>query len=113
MIRTVDLVIDGGGSVARAAAADALQRGRCVLVVLRSGGGRAARRFRRCLCRAANVEAAQVTVITNADVVCVDGVDGVEAVIVRYTRTGRLCAVNTHAFLSCESRSSTRSCIGT
>jgi hypothetical protein len=40
--------------------------------------------------------------MTSAEVVCVDGVDGVEAVVVRYTRTGRLCAVNKPAFLSCE-----------
>jgi hypothetical protein len=53
-------------------------------------------RLRR-LCRAAKN---QLTVMTNAEVVCVDGVHGVEAVVVRYTRTGRLCAVNTSAFLS-------------
>src|SRR5262245_56043625 len=40
--------------------------------------------------------------MTNAEVVCVDGVRGVEAVVVRYTRTGRQCAVNTSAFLSCD-----------
>ena len=40
--------------------------------------------------------------MTSAEVVCVDGVDGVEAVVVRYRRTGRLCAVNTPAFLSCD-----------
>ena len=40
---------------------------------------------------------------TSAEVVCVDGVDGVEAVIIRNTRTGRLSAVNASAFLSCES----------
>jgi hypothetical protein len=45
----------------------------------------------------------QLTVRTNAEVVCVDGVGGVEAVVVRYARTGRLCAVNTSAFLSCNS----------
>jgi hypothetical protein len=51
----------------------------------------------RRLCRAAKN---QLTVMTNAEVVCVDGVHGVEAVVVRYTRTGRLCAVNTSEFLS-------------
>jgi hypothetical protein len=55
-------------------------------------------RLRR-LCRAAKN---QPTVMTNAEVVCVDGVHGVEAVVMRYTRTGRLCAVNTSAFLSCD-----------
>jgi len=104
LIRTVDLVIDGGGSASHAAARDALKSGRCVLVVLRSDDGRVARRFRRCVCKAANVDVTQMTVMTNAEVVCVDGVDGVEAVVVRYTRTGRLCAVNTTAFLSCDVR---------
>jgi hypothetical protein len=40
--------------------------------------------------------------MTNAEVVCVDGVGGVEAVIVRYMRTGRVRGVNTPAFLSCD-----------
>ena len=40
--------------------------------------------------------------MTNEDLVRVDGVDGVKAVVVRYRRTRRLCAVNTSAFLSCD-----------
>jgi len=40
--------------------------------------------------------------MTNAEVVCVDGVDGVEAVVIRHARTGRLCAVNASAFPSCD-----------
>jgi thioredoxin reductase len=100
--RTVDLVIAGATKGAFDAAADALQRCRHILVLLRSGDARAGQRFRRRLSKAANVNDTQVTVITNAEVVCVDGVDGVEAVVVRYRRTGRLCAVNTPAFLSCD-----------
>jgi hypothetical protein len=38
--------------------------------------------------------------VTNADVVCADGVDGVEAVVIRHARTGRLWAVNASAFES-------------
>jgi thioredoxin reductase len=102
VIRTVDLVISGGGSAALAAAVDALQRGQRVLVVSRPGDGRARRRFRRCLCKATNAEDGQVTVMTGAEVVCVDGVGSVEAVVIRYVQTGRLCAVNASAFLSCE-----------
>jgi len=34
-------------------------------------------------------------VITNAQVVCVDGIESVEAVVIRHTRTCRVCAVNT------------------
>jgi thioredoxin reductase len=94
----VDLVVTGDGKAAVAAAADAVRRGQRVLVVLRSGDARVVPRLRR-LCRAAK---SLLTVMTNAEVVCVDGVDGVEAVVVRYRRTGRLCAVNTPAFLSCD-----------
>jgi thioredoxin reductase len=95
---TVDLVVTGDESAAVAAAVDAVRRGQRVLVVLRSGGPRVVARLRR-LCQAAK---RPLTVMTNAEVVCVDGVGGVEAVVVRYTRTGRLCAVNTSAFLSCD-----------
>jgi ribulose 1,5-bisphosphate synthetase/thiazole synthase len=102
LIRTVDLVITGAGSAALTAAADALRRGRRILVLLRSGDSRVGQRFRRCLCKAANVNDIQVTVMTNAQVVCVDGVNDVEAVVIRHARTGRLCAVNASAFLSCD-----------
>jgi thioredoxin reductase len=100
MIRTVDLVIAGGGSAARAAAVDALQGGRRVLVVLRYGDTRAGRRLRRCLRNTAGADVSQLRVITRSEVVCVDGVDAVEAVIVRHARTGRLSAVNATAFVS-------------
>ena len=102
MIRTVDLVIVGDGSNARTAAVDALRRGQRVLVVLGSGEARVGRRLRRCLCKTASVNASQVTVMTRAEVVCVDGINGVEAVVIRYAQTGRLRAVNTSSFLSCE-----------
>ena len=94
---TVDLVVTGDENAVAAAAVDAMRRGRRVLVVLGPDGARMVRRVRR-LCRAAK---GQLTAMTNADVVCVDGVAGVEAVVVRYRRTGRICAVNTSAFLSC------------
>ena len=95
---TVDLVVTGDESAAVAAAVDCVRRGQRVLLVLRSGGPRVMPRLRR-LRQAAK---SRLTVMTNAAVVCVDGVGGVEAVVVRYTRTGRLCAVNTSAFLSCD-----------
>ena len=76
-MRTVDLVVTGDESAAVAAAVDAVRRGQRVLVVLRSGGPRLVPRLRR-LCRAAK---SQLTVMTNAEVVCVDGVGGVEAVV--------------------------------
>ena len=100
MIRTVDLVVAGDGAAARAAAVDALQLGRRVLVVLRYGDARAGRRLRRYLCNTAGAVVSQLGVMTRSEVVCVDGVDAVEAVIVRHARTGRLWAVNASAFVS-------------
>jgi hypothetical protein len=79
-----------------------MQRGQRVLVVLRSSDTRAMSRIRRCLCRAANPGDHQLTVMTTAEVVCVDRVDGVEAVVMRDRRTGRLRAVNASAFLLCD-----------
>jgi thioredoxin reductase len=98
----VDLVIAGDGDAARAAAVSALRRGQRVLVVLGSADSRVARCLRRILLRLADADGAQLRVITNAAVVCVDGVDGVEAAVIRHVPTGRLSAVNASAFLSCD-----------
>jgi thioredoxin reductase len=98
--RTVDLVVTGDDRAALAAAFDTVQRGRRVLVVLRSADGRAVQRYRRHLRPAANAGDGRFTVMTNAEVVCVDGVERVEAVVIRHSRTGHLYAVNASAFLS-------------
>jgi hypothetical protein len=99
---TVDLVVTGDERAAVNAAVNALRHGPRVLVVLRGGRNpRVLSRLRRA-CRAAHAENSQLTVMTNAEVVCADGVDGVEAVVVRYVRTGHLFAVNASAFLSCD-----------
>jgi hypothetical protein len=82
---TVDLVVTGDEGAAVAEAVDAVRRGQRVLVVLRSDDARVVPRLRR-LCRAAK---RQLTVMTNAEVVCVDGVDGVEAVVVLRRRIVR------------------------
>ncbi len=95
---TVDLVVTGDERAALAAALDAARRGHRVLVVLRAGDRQAVSRLRG-VCRAAQ---RQLTVMTNAEVVCVDGVDGVEAVVIRQARTGRLSAGNASAFLACD-----------
>jgi thioredoxin reductase len=100
MIRTVDLVVAGDTKPAVAAAADALRRGRRVLVVLRSCDARVGRSVRRELSSVPGAKVGHVTVMTHAEVVCVDGIDGVEAVIIRDTRTRRLSAVNASAFLA-------------
>ena len=98
---TFDLAIAGDGNAARAAAVSALRRGQRVLVVLGSADGRVARRLRRILLRTADADGGQLRVITSALVVCVDGVAGVEAVVIRQA-TGRLSAVNASAFISCD-----------
>jgi hypothetical protein len=72
--RTVDLVITGDNGAALAASVGAVRRGRRVLVVLRPGDTRTVRRFRRCLRRAVNADDSHLAVMTNAEVVCVDGV---------------------------------------
>ncbi len=100
MIGTVDLVIAGDASLARAAAVTALQRGQRVLVVLRSADARVARRLRRSLLTTAGADGDRLRVMTHAEVVCADGVDGVEAVVVRHATTGRLSAVNASTFVS-------------
>jgi thioredoxin reductase len=100
--RTVDLVIAGEGSAARALAVDASRQGRRVLVVMRCGDARLRRRFRNALGKARDAGRGQITLMTNAEVVCVDGVERVEAVIIRHLRTGRLFAVNASAFVPCD-----------
>ena len=98
MIRTVDLVVTGTGGAALAAAADALQRGRRVLVVLRAG--QVERGLLRRLGAATHGEDGRMTVMLHSEVVCVDGVGGVEAIVIRHVPTGRLCGVNASAFVS-------------
>jgi hypothetical protein len=105
MIGTVDLVVAGDGSAERAAAVGALERGERVLVVLRSADPRAAQRVRRILLRTARANAVQLTVLTGAEVVCADGIGGVEAVVVRHVPTGRLSAVNASAFVCADASS--------
>ena len=102
MIRTVDVVIEGDGTLAQAAAVAALKRGHRILVVVRSGGALVARRLRRMLIGTAGTDSGQISVMTSAEVVCVDGVTGVEAVVIRHAATGRLSAVNASAFISCD-----------
>lgn len=100
MMRTVDLVIAGGARDVCMAAAGALRRGQRVLVVLRSADMRVTRRLRRRLRNAEGGKAGQLRIMASAEVVCADGVDAVEAVVVRHVRTGRLWAVNASGFLS-------------
>jgi thioredoxin reductase len=95
--KTVDLVIVAGDSSAISVAIDAARRGFRVLVVIRSPRGALIRRLRRTLRAAGTRVRRSVTIFTNAEVVCVDGLDRVEAVIVRRIGSGRLIGVNASA----------------
>lgn len=104
MQRTVDLVLFGEGEALLAAALEAIRSGRSVLVVMRERDLRVAGRIRRAARGIAVGSADRITVMTNAEVCCVDGIDGVEAVLVRQLRTGRLRAVNASAYRACFGR---------
>jgi thioredoxin reductase len=99
MTRTVDLVIVGANARAAAAAIDAVRRGLRVLVVVRSRSARFGQRLRRSLRAAGEGLPRQLIIMTGAEVVCVDGVHSVEAVVIRRLRTGRLSEVNASAVL--------------
>ena len=92
--RTVDLVIVGAHPAAQAATIAAIRDGGRVLVVIRSERRRFAKGLRRSVRLAAAIRPRQLSVLTGAEVVCVDGVHAVEAVIIRRIRTGALIAVN-------------------
>ena len=89
--RTVDLVVAGDERAALAAAVEAVRRGQRVLVVSAAADASRVSRARRA-CRATKTASGRLTVMSNAEVVCVDGIDGVEAVVIRHRRIGRLAA---------------------
>ena len=99
MTRTVDLVIVGAHPPATSAAIESARRGMRVLVVIRSRRTDVVRRLRRSLRAAGENVQRRVTVLTGAEVVCVDGVHSVEVVVIRGVQTGRLIAVNASAIL--------------
>jgi NADPH-dependent 2,4-dienoyl-CoA reductase/sulfur reductase-like enzyme len=98
--RTVDLVIVGAHLAVMAAAIEAARRGLRVLVVIRSGRARFGGRLRRSVRAAGAGLHRQLTVLTGAEVVCVDGINSVEAVVIRRLRTGRLIGVNASGILA-------------
>ena len=97
MTRTVDLVIEGAHPEATAAAIESAMRGMLVLIVTRSRRTGVGGRVRRSLRAAGENVQRQVTILTGAEVVCADGVNSVEAVVIRRVQTGRLIAVNASA----------------
>lgn len=105
MMKAVDLVFydDRDGPFTASppwrAVDDAVRSGRRVLVVLRSADRRGRRGVRRSLAQAL-VAPGQLSIVINAEVACVDGVDRVEVVVFRYRTSGRLLAVNATAFVT-------------
>ena len=99
MNRSVDLVIVGLTAAARSAAIAAARGGRSVLVVGRTNCRSRCRRFRRDLAAGLGGARRQVSVLTGVEVACADGAPGIEAVVLRRIRSGRLIAVNARALL--------------
>ena len=96
---TVDIVIAGATADAVAAAIDAAGQGNTVLVVIRTQRAPFTRLVRKRLAASGQGWDRQITVIPGAEIVCVDGVNAVEAVVIRHLRTGRLVGVNTSALM--------------
>ena len=93
MSTTVDLVIVGADRAAIAATTAAARQGQRVLVVMRSRRAEVVRRIRQSL-RLADSPQWTVKIMTGAELACVDGVNAVEAVLVRDLKTGRLRGFN-------------------
>lgn len=98
-MNTVDVVVVGGDAAAMAAAIDALSRGLRVLVVVRSTRSGFARQLRHAI-KTQGLLSPRVTVLAGAEVVCVDGVKSIEAVVVRQLRTQRLFGFNASALIA-------------
>ncbi|MGE0865329.1 MAG: hypothetical protein AB7P34_15655 [Vicinamibacterales bacterium] len=99
MTRSVDLVVVGGTAAAIAATIDAVGRGLRVLVVIRRQHPGLAQHLRQAVGAVRTPAPGQLTILAGTEVVCVDGVPDVEAVVVRRLRTRRLIGVNAAAVL--------------
>ena len=99
MTRTVDVVIVGKDAAAVAATIDAVRRGQRVLVVIRTRRSGFTRHLRQAIGTALVLSPGQITVLTGAEVACVDGVKSIEAVVVRLVRSRRLIGFNASALL--------------
>ena len=98
-MKTVDVVIAGADAAAMRAAIDAVRNGRRVLVVIRSRRAGRAGQVRRLLRTLRLSPPPQVIVMTGAEVACADGISGVEAVVIRDLRSGRLSGFNAQEVL--------------
>jgi thioredoxin reductase len=101
MSRSVDIVIVGATPEAIDSAAAAASRGQRVLMVVRSRGIGLRRRLRQSL-GDARAAASRVSIVTQAQVECVAGVGGVEAVLIRCGANRRRVDVNASALLDLE-----------
>jgi hypothetical protein len=100
MTTTVDVVIEGEDAAAIAATIDSVARGLRVLIVIRASRSTFARQLREAIATARVVlSPQQITILTGAEVACVDGVERIEAVVVRQLRTRRLIGFNASALL--------------
>ena len=99
MTRTIDIVIVGADAAAIAATAEAANRGLRVLLVIRPRLSDVVPEVRQSLRRLRLASRRQVSVASGAEVACVSGVNGIEAVLVRQLRTGRLTGFNASALL--------------
>jgi hypothetical protein len=98
-MKTVDVVIAGADAAAMEATVNAARAGRRVLVVIRSRRAGVVRQLRRLLRTLRISPPPQVMVMTGAEVACADGISGVEAVVIRDLRSGRLSGFNTQEVL--------------
>lgn len=104
MMRTVDTVIVGASAGAITATVDAANRGLRVLLVIRPRVASLSREQRQTLRRIRTSSRGRVSVAAGAEVVCIDGVRAIEAVVVRHVRTGRLTAFNASALFDFQRR---------
>ena len=102
MSRSVDIVIVGATAEAIDSAAAAASRGQRVLMVVRSRGTGLRRRLRQSLGDGRAAAASRVSIVTQAQVECVAGVGGVEAVLIRCGANNRRVDVNASALLDLE-----------
>lgn len=100
MTNTVDLVVPGAHAAAVRIIIASARKGLSVLVVVRSSRASVERRLRRALRASGDDVRRRVSIVTGAEIVCADGVCGIEAIVIRRIRTGRLIGVNASAVLN-------------
>jgi len=98
MSSAVDLVIVGMTPDASVAAVEAARTGRRVIVVDQTTDRRLTTRFRLSLDAHGSVRE-RIVMLSGVEVVCVDGMHTVEAVLLRRVRTGLLIGINARAVL--------------